>query len=135
MVVAGKSRSRLVAFFLFLSTTQRKHLLGDGKLVRMSCVKTVSDFQQIALEGTSHVAHQTGFFFNMPESIMLPSYEKNMPQSLPPSIRVQKPVVHVEQENYRSTVSGNCDVSYHIEARALMGGQLVCHTSREIIVI
>jgi hypothetical protein len=101
----------------------------------MSCVKTVSDFQQIALEGTSHVAHQTGFFFNIPESIMLPSYEKNMPQNLPPSIRVQKPVVYAEQENYRSAVSGNCDVSYHIEARALMRGQLVCHTSREIIVI
>jgi hypothetical protein len=101
----------------------------------MSCAKTVSDFQQIALEGTSHVAHQTSFFFNIPESIMLPSYEKNMPQNLPPSLRVRKPVVCAEQGNNRTTVSGNCDVSYHIEARALMRGQLVCHTSREIIVI
>lgn len=93
----------------------------------MSCVKLAADFERVEVEGSLNKGHQTDFFFDVPEFITLPSDKESIPQKLPPSITIVK--------YPPCTVGGNCDVSYHIQARILSGDTMVSHASREIIIM
>src|SRR5690349_4934187 len=101
----------------------------------MSCVKLADDFQQPPPETSRTLLHQVRFFFDVPESIALPSYEKDIQQKLPPSIRVIKPATHTARENELSEDASSCNVSYSIEARIFTSGQLACSIIREIIIL
>lgn len=81
----------------------------------------------MSVEGFLNIWHDTGFFFDIPESITLPSDDECLPHKLPPSISIVK--------STPCTATGNCDVVYYVEARILRLGQLVCHAFREIIVM
>jgi hypothetical protein len=73
------------------------------------------------------MGQEADFFFDVPEFVTLPSDGAFLPQELPPSISVSKCGRHA--------VAGNCDVSYFVEARILIGDKLVCYSSREILVL
>jgi hypothetical protein len=101
----------------------------------MSCVKVKEDFRRIVLRSSDIVVYQVGFFFDIPESITLPTYEKGTPQRLPPSIRILQPPLHAMNETVQGKATGCCDVTYHIKAQIFSDRRLVCSSSREIIVI
>lgn len=98
----------------------------------MSCVKVAEDFQRLASEGDTK--NRAGFFFDVPESITVPTYQRNLIHQLPPSIRVAKTVSSTDFQD-RDELFGHCDVTYHIEARISRGGKVVGDARREIIVI
>jgi hypothetical protein len=104
------------------------------KLVLMSCVKTAEDFQQIS-EDSGGVIYRAGFFFDIPKSITMPSYDKDMMHKLPPSIRVVKKTSPELLKHPSDAVVGQCDIIYRIKARMSIGGRVVCDTSREIVVM
>lgn len=102
----------------------------------MSCVRVADDFQQLCLEEQCATTRWTDFFFDMPDFITVPTYEKGREHQLPPSIRVVKAVHSTELPYYnRGVVAGNCDVIYHIEAKILKANKVVGVTQREIIVM
>jgi hypothetical protein len=101
----------------------------------MSCVKVKEDFGRIVLRSSDTVVYQVGFFFDIPESITLPTYERGTPQRLPPSIRILQPLLHTMNENVQGRVAGCCDVTYHIKAQIFSDRRPIGSSSREIIVI
>jgi hypothetical protein len=102
----------------------------------MSYVKIADDFKQLPSEGASNTTHQASFFFDVPEHITVPSFEKVFTHQLPPSIRVVKTASSTEfPENCRAAIAGHCDITYHIEARISRRGKVVCYTRREIILM
>jgi hypothetical protein len=108
------------------------------KLIHMSCVKVEEDFYQISPGGSNFVTSQARFFFDIPESITLPSLfngteRKRISQLLPPSVRVAK--CPSSSVRCKTPAAGVCDVTYHIDARLLMKGQTIFGESREIIVM
>ena len=102
----------------------------------MSCVKIPQDFQRVLGETSFAATYRAEFFFDIPESITVPSYERHTGEQLPPSIRVVKTPSSTEMpEHCHTAIAGNCDVTYHIEARMLRGNKVVGDIRREIIVM
>jgi hypothetical protein len=101
----------------------------------MSYVKVAEDFQRLNTGTSQTITHQVDFFFDIPESIPLPSHENETLQKLPPSIRVLKSTLQDARENYSSAAMSSCDVSYHIEARIFRCGRRVCEVNREILIM
>jgi hypothetical protein len=93
----------------------------------MSCVKKAAEFKRVRLKESLTTAYQIDYFFEIPESITLPSENKCLPSKLPPSIRVVKSALY--------TVSGICDIVYYIEARVMKHAKLVSYAIRDIIII
>lgn len=102
----------------------------------MSCVKVPDDFKTVPLEGYNAVTQGIEFFFDIPKSITVPTYEEQLINQLPPSIRVVKTTQSAQlPEHCRATIASHCDVTYHVEARIFREGKVVCEMRREIIVI
>jgi hypothetical protein len=101
----------------------------------MSCIKVAEDFQQISADASHTVIHRTSFFFDIPESISLPSSENSFKQNLPPSMRVEKSISDGFWKSHSTTASSICDISYHIEARVFTRGRQACTTCREVIIL
>jgi len=111
-----------------------------SQLIRMSCVRKAEDFHQEAIEGSNLVTSQSRFFFDMPESMMLPSlFNGTNPKAtfhqLPPSIRVVKEDSKEWRLAGQSPIAGVCDVTYYIEALFSLKGKAGCEVRREIIVM
>lgn len=102
----------------------------------MSYVKDLRDFQQRASDETTIVLNETNFFFDIPEYITLPcqvrTESKDILQPLPPSIRIAK---NSSKEWLVQNQSGQCDVTYHIQARFLLNGRWAAEWRREILVM
>ena len=102
----------------------------------MSCVRELEDFSQKPSGIPNSICCQSGFFFDIPETITLPSAQssdsKLSSQPLPPSIRVIK---KSSNDWLVGKTSGVCDVAYHIEARFFLNGRLVSDVRREVIVM
>lgn len=119
-----------------LNRTLYKLTVCRPKLVLLSCVKIPQDFQRVFRATSFAATYRAEFFFDIPESITVPSYERHTEEQLPPSIRVVKTPSSTEiPEHCRAAIAGNCDVTYHIETRMLRGKKVVGDIRREIIVM
>lgn len=102
----------------------------------MTCVKLLEDFHQKSSNDSNLVSNETGFFFDIPEFITLPSLQgtesKETLQPLPPSIRVMK---KEPKEWLVGKRSGVCDVTYHVEAKFFLNRRPVTEWRREILVM
>ena len=56
----------------------------------MSYVKLPEDFDKATVEACNAAVQKTGFFFDIPESITIPSYETHLENQLPPSCAFSK---------------------------------------------
>jgi hypothetical protein len=101
----------------------------------MSSTKVAEDFQIISTDDSHTAIHRASFFFDVPKSISLPSSENSSPQTLPPSMLVEKSISNATRGNYSTTASSICDISYQIEARVFIGGRQACDTTREVIIL
>jgi hypothetical protein len=106
----------------------------------MSVVKVAQDFQGSSVQNGGAVTSQSEFYFEMPETKMLPSLFNRAEtedgfQSLPPSIRIVEASSKKRRAAGQSTTLGICDITYYIEARLFLKGRMTCDASREIIVM
>jgi hypothetical protein len=106
----------------------------------MSCVKIKEDFHSISPEGANVVTSECSFYFDIPESITLPSLfngtqRNRFSQVLPPSVRVVQAPSNEWAVKSRTPAAGICDVTYHIDARLLKNGETIFDDNREILIM
>jgi hypothetical protein len=101
----------------------------------MSCVKVEEDFREVYIEGSHNLVHRASFFFDIPQSITMPTYEKHLTHHLPPSIRVIKKAHSTEIPEHPGATTGSCDVIYYIQAQLHKDRHVIFDTSREILLM